>query len=753
MNYRFILTSIKDKLNITSFRQIVITEPCTYASDVITCQIDGLEILLSKHQLGIDGEQNVDHVPSMLKGTYTYDPKIDYFFKDATPIDREEKNQVLYVTEEMIYIATDQFILTPLNIKKIPELKVGFHYWDSVQCKSMAHFTDSAQAKYLFVAFSNQPYLIQEYNQHQAHFCKNESYFKAMLGTYVDTAPLQRFIQSTFNSNLSILIPNKPIQHSGFMPKNALSCLYDSSCGINIVFDKNNPTMHQSQWQVLANKTPIWFDRACLVDNFELPETTFLNAIEINHQGIIFFKLDPSFTERLLKFNGLNAITYTRNALTNTIVVNPGNDPIHFSEHEYDFSKAIMNLIIKTPSTHVSSTVRELMYALSNFCALHNSQSANTAILMHRGTCFYPSTLLTPPKALALFEIFEDDGALYLGDHAKKIAYNITQDRHYPRQTGVYYARHVEPKEAIYFRLGTLPPNLTHNLIYFCLFNYFDRASISFKGKSKPDRLNISVTRDENGLLLNFPSLDIDAPGLEYIYFPINNEDIKTLYLACKNIPCLKTIFEMLLSLYEDSKDFHELHYTLNWNEEKGAIVSDIPTLPISGDAFYQTPTTHTHIKDPAITPTSKSSQPPSMLPHAILPSAVVLSAIFVGTGVISMPMFTIALKTASLLGALALQLAIYQTQSRAKPYQGFFRNLLMHHDNITAFGLMVITCCFITNPLAALITTASIMTLAPLISVESHVKYGLFSDKNNPTDEFVFTDWSWISSIMSAYG
>jgi len=111
-------------------------------------------------------------------------------------------------------------------------------------------------------------------------------------------------------------------------------------------------------------------------------------------------------------------------------------------------------------------------------------------------------------------------------------------------------------------------------------------------------------------------------------------------------------------------------------------------------------------------------SAKPSILPHTLLPSAVVLSAIFVSTGVIAMPVFSIALMTASALGALALQVAIYQNNTQNKG--GMLQNPWVSHNTL-AFGLALIAyLSLMTNPLAALIAVSTIMTLAPLASVMS---------------------------------
>ena len=118
-----------------------------------------------------------------------------------------------------------------------------------------------------------------------------------------------------------------------------------------------------------------------------------------------------------------------------------------------------------------------------------------------------------------------------------------------------------------------------------------------------------------------------------------------------------------------------------------------------------------------AKTDTANSSKP-SILPHALLPSAVVLGAIFVSTGVIAMPIFSIALMTASALAALALQVAIYQNNTQNKG--GMLQNPWVSH-NSPAFGLALIAyLSLMTNPLAALIAVSTIMTLAPLASVMS---------------------------------
>ena len=118
-----------------------------------------------------------------------------------------------------------------------------------------------------------------------------------------------------------------------------------------------------------------------------------------------------------------------------------------------------------------------------------------------------------------------------------------------------------------------------------------------------------------------------------------------------------------------------------------------------------------------AKTDTTKSTKP-SMLPHTLLPSAVVLSAIFVSTGVIAMPIFSIALMTASALGALALQVAIYQNNTQNKG--SMLQNPWVSHNTL-AFGLALIAyLSLMTNPLAALIAISTIMTLAPLASVIS---------------------------------
>ena len=133
----------------------------------------------------------------------------------------------------------------------------------------------------------------------------------------------------------------------------------------------------------------------------------------------------------------------------------------------------------------------------------------------------------------------------------------------------------------------------------------------------------------------------------------------------------------------------------------------------------------------------SKISQPkPSILTHTMLPSAVVLSAIFVSTSVISIPAFTIALMTASALGALALQLAIYQTKCQPKADDGFMQNPWLTH-NALAFGLAAIAYfALMANPLSALIVVASVMTLAPLATVmhRSYMEGGLFNHASDST-------------------
>ena len=229
---------------------------------------------------------------------------------------------------------------------------------------------------------------------------------------------------------------------------------------------------------------------------------------------------------------------------------------------------------------------------------------------------------------------------------------------------------------------------------------------------SKWDRLtgNVTVTYVEDNDAFN-----------SYIINLINLQDPKTWF----TIKCLKEALgqsyndniELLLTMLHQSQG-HDLEFELN--DLNGRNVYDINgggTLkPKSLDELESAYIT----KDKMITSEAFISQgaKPSILPHALLPSAVVLSAIFVSTGVIAMPVFSIALMTASALGALALQVAIYQNNTQNKG--GMLQNPWVSHNTL-AFGLALIAyLSLMTNPLAALIAVSTIMTLAPLASVMS---------------------------------
>ena len=117
---------------------------------------------------------------------------------------------------------------------------------------------------------------------------------------------------------------------------------------------------------------------------------------------------------------------------------------------------------------------------------------------------------------------------------------------------------------------------------------------------------------------------------------------------------------------------------------------------------------------------------------HVILPSSVALSVIFASTSMISIPILSTLLMTASVLGALALQITIYQNKNNN--YKNFSQNPWITH-NLMAFGLTVIAyLALMANPLAALIAVATVMTLAPLASMSylQATQTSLFSQPND---------------------
>lgn len=123
----------------------------------------------------------------------------------------------------------------------------------------------------------------------------------------------------------------------------------------------------------------------------------------------------------------------------------------------------------------------------------------------------------------------------------------------------------------------------------------------------------------------------------------------------------------------------------------------------------------------------SPNQPTPIVLPHLILPLVMISCAMCAYTGVIGLPAFTMALMIGSKVGFIGLQIGIYQNKNN------FMQGPWMSHNAI-AFGLAAIAyCALMTNPLAALIAVATVMTLAPLASVTSH---SLFDQYNNNTSQ-----------------
>lgn len=675
-------------------------QPCIEINQQHTVQIDQSDL----------NKLNQDFF--ITPGTYTFDEAQSFFIQQngspsAMNLNEIPEMSIFFVDQAHVYLIESMLTMKPITLTNIqnalPQSNTGFYVWHN---KAFLPLKDSNEAKFLSSQGSG---FMQSLDSDTIKFGENtfKEQFEEQIadGWSIPWTTAQALVQQFYG--FSILKPHTQLSHfNRFAPSNDTLYFYDSNYKLRLSFDAHS----SPAFKAVSHNQSV----KCLLNEALNTQLAGLKRAHIKHASFDFSgirSLALTFNGKINALSTLNAGEYEYDHQDNTLWINHNtqntiSESIFFEREELECCVFISKHF--TPSIYLTEPEWEHYLMVVGLALLYQQKNKGTFLNRRSGIVIEHDK---DPKFSddemmnQVIEVFTQNEDRFCALYSYGVCFKIPSNS--SLNPGFYYLTMEETLTPI-----PLDSTLAIKMQHSSLLRSLDTMN-------QADHLALI---NENNFV-HFKSAQ------QSHHIPIIGNIEAKYFKALSQIPTYTPFCEYLLGVYNTLKP--NTSFSLSWHPYKQKWQAHSQTFqivsePMTVEAFYQK---HTVCDQP--TPTY-----PSIYPHLILPSSTILSAIFVGTGVINMPAFTMALMAGSSIGALALQIAIYQTDA-SKDFDSFLHSPWILYNAIT-FGLAAMTYfSLMANPLQALIGVTSIMTMAPF-AVRIHDSYqsaGLFNNKTCATD------------------